>query len=308
MKEYSKDDNIKKKIDGFFEKVSAWKEESEYLELDELIWKIYIDTGYYNYASLMPDGILRQANLKLLFEKAKEYEEVSFKGLYNFINFIEKVRNSSGDLSSAKLIGENENVVRIMSIHKSKGLEFPLVFLCNSNKKFNTQDLNSQILLHQDLGLGANYIDSDKKLQYSTLAKEAIKIKSREEIISEEMRVLYVALTRAKERLIITGISKDLEKELKEKEELLSLYSKEDKINTNILKKYKSYLDWIELVYLKNKDLDIMQLEKINKQDVLDDNTAEKLEVRSLKLEDIVKDIEIKDEEEIKSKLGNMKV
>ena len=304
MKEYNEDDNIKKKIDEFFEKVSAWKAESEYLELDELIWKIYIDTGYYNYVSLMPDGILRQANLKLLFEKAKEYEKVSFKGLYNFINFIEKVRNSSGDLSSAKLIGENENVVRIMSIHKSKGLEFPLVFLCNSNKKFNTQDLNSQILLHQDLGLGTNYIDSDKKLQYSTLAKEAIKIKSKEEIISEEMRVLYVALTRAKERLIITGISKDLEKELKEKEQLLRMYSKEDKINTNILKKYKSYLDWIELVYLKNKDLDIMQLEKINKQDVLNDNTEEKSETDVLKLEGILNNIELKDEEEIKSKLN----
>ena len=188
--EYNKEDNIKQKIDMFLNQIALWKEESEYLELDELIWKIYIDTGYYNYVSLMPDGILRQANLKLLFEKAKQYEKVSFKGLYNFINFIEKVRNSSGDLSSAKLIGENENVVRIMSIHKSKGLEFPLVFLCNSNKKFNTQDLNSQILLHQDLGLGVNYIDSEKKLQYSTLAKEAIKIKSKEEIISEEMRVL----------------------------------------------------------------------------------------------------------------------
>ena len=176
MMEYSVEDNIKRKIDNFLEKIYEWKEESEYLQLDELIWKIYIDTGYYNYVSLMPDGILRQANLKLLFEKAKQYEKVSFKGLYNFINFIEKVRTSSGDLSSAKLIGENENVVRIMSIHKSKGLEFPLVFLCNSNKKFNTQDLNNQILLHQDLGLGVNYIDSDKKLQYSTLAKEAIKI------------------------------------------------------------------------------------------------------------------------------------
>ena len=140
-----------------------------------------------------------------------------------------------------------------MSIHKSKGLEFPLVFLSNANKKFNTQDLNSQILLHQDIGLGVNYIDSDKKLQYSTLAKEAIKIKSKEEIISEEMRVLYVALTRAKERLIVTGVSKDLEKDLKEKEELLSLYLKDDKINKGLLKKYKSYLDWIELVYWKNE-------------------------------------------------------
>ena len=304
MMEYSVEDNIKRKIDNFLEKIYEWKEESEYLQLDELIWKIYIDTGYYNYVSLMPDGILRQANLKLLFEKAKQYEKVSFKGLYNFINFIEKVRTSSGDLSSAKLIGENENVVRIMSIHKSKGLEFPLVFLCNSNKKFNTQDLNNQILLHQDLGLGANYIDSDKKLQYSTLAKEAIKIKSKEEIISEEMRVLYVALTRAKERLIVTGISRDLEKELKEKEQLLSLYSKQDKINTNILKKYKSYLDWIELVFLKNDKSDVMSLEKISKDEALN-SIEETSEVnKDMKLQEIINNVESKNEEEIRSKLN----
>jgi len=303
MEEYKNEDSIKEKIKIFLEKISNWKKESEYLELDELIWKIYIDTGYYNYVSLMPDGVLRQANLKLLFEKAKQYEKASFKGLYNFINFIEKVRNSSGDLSSAKLIGENENVVRIMSIHKSKGLEFPLVFLCNSNKKFNMQDLNNQVLLHQDLGIGANYIDSDKKLQYSTAAKEAIKIKSKEEIISEEMRILYVALTRAKERLIITGILNDAEKDLKEKEELLSLYSIEEKININLLKKYKSYLDWIELVYLKHKDMNIMQLQKINKQDILG-NSEEKLEVGSEKLEDIIKDIELKNTEHIENKLN----
>ena len=302
--QYNKEDNIKEKINLFLEKIKIWKEESEYLSLDELIWKIYIDTGYYNYVSLMPDGILRQANLKLLFEKAKQYEKVSFKGLYNFINFIEKVRTSSNDLSSAKLIGENENVVRIMSIHKSKGLEFPLVFLCNSNKKFNIQDLNNQILLHQDLGLGANYIDSDKKIQYSTFAKEAIKIKSKEEIVSEEMRVLYVALTRAKERLIVTGVSKDLENDLKEKEKLLSLYSKGEKINTNILKKYKSYLDWIELVFLNNDKEDIISIQKINKDDVLEDIKETNDEKENLKLEDIIKNIELKNEKEITSKLN----
>ena len=301
---YNEADNIKEKIYTFLEKISSWRKESEYLELDELIWKIYIDTGYYNYVSLMPDGILRQANLKLLFEKAKQYQKVSFKGLYNFINFIEKIRTSSGDLSSAKLIGENENVVRIMSIHKSKGLEFPLVFLCNSNKRFNTQDLNSQILLHQDLGLGVNYIDSDRKLQYSTLAKEAIKIKSKEEIISEEMRVLYVALTRAKERLIVTGISKDLEKDLKEKEELLSLYSKESKINTNILKKYKSYLDWIELVYLKNDKTDIMSLDNISKDEVLNIINESDVDNKDIELEEILNNVELENEEEIKSKLN----
>ncbi len=304
MKAYNNEDVIKEKIHIFLEKVSLWRDESEYLELDELIWKIYIDTGYYNYVSLMPDGILRQANLKLLFEKAKQYEKVSFKGLYNFINFIEKVRTSSGDLSSAKLIGENENVVRIMSIHKSKGLEFPIVFLCNSNKKFNVQDLNNPVLLHQDLGLGVNYIDSDKKLQYSTLAKEAIKIKSKEEIISEEMRILYVALTRAKERLIITGISSDMDKDLKEKEDLLNLYSKKEKININLLKKYKSYLDWIELVYLKNENTNIMSLEKVAKEAVLKNEEVSDKKEENINLEDILKDIKVKDADEIKTKLN----
>ena len=237
----------------------------------------------------MPDGILRQANLKLLFEKAKQYENASFKGLYNFINFIDKVRTSSGDLSSAKLIGENENVVRIMSIHKSKGLEFPVVFLCNSNKKFNVQDLNNQVLLHQDLGFGLTHIETDKKLQYSTLAKEAIKLKSKEEIISEEMRILYVALTRAKEKLIITGVQNDIEKQLKEKQELLNIYSGEEKINKNILKKYKSYLDWIELVYLKNKDLNIMDFKNITKDEIIEkeenNQTTNKISLENVKLE-----------------------
>ena len=292
MIEYSKSEEgkieLKNKILNFLNKLSKWKEQSEYYELDEFIWKIFIDTGYYNYVSLMPDGILRQANLKSLFEKAKKYNKVSFKGLYNFINFIDKVKSNSGDLSSAKLIGENENVIRIMSIHKSKGLEFPVVFLCNSEKKFNMQDLNEPILLHQDLGFGLNYIEKDMKLQYTTLAKEAIKIKVKEETISEEMRVLYVALTRAKERLIITGISNDIENDIKKKEALLQIYSNEQVINFNIVKKYKSYLDWIELVFLKNKDKNIMSLNICNIKDIeLDNNDIE----NKLKMNDFIEQV-----------------
>ena len=268
------DGGLYNKIEMFFSKLRKWQSEKEYFALDELIWKIYEDTGYYNYVGLMPNGSLRQANLRSLFEKAKEYEKASFKGLYNFINFIDRLKTTSGDLSSAKLIGENENVIRIMSIHKSKGLEFPLVFLCGSNKQFNMQDLNMPILLHQNIGIGVNYINSERKLQYSTLSKEAIKIKTKEELLSEEMRVLYVALTRAKERLIITGVSKDIEKDLKEKEEILELYN-DKKINKNILKKYKSYLDWIELVALKNKDDENMQINIINKKDILDEKEVD---------------------------------
>lgn len=204
---------------------------------------------------LMPNGSLRQANLKMLFERARQYEKASFKGLFNFINFIDKLRKTSGDMSSAKLIGENEDVVRIMSIHKSKGLEFPVVFLAGTGKGFNLQDLNDNILMHQDIGFGPKYIDFESRIEYNTLAKEAIKISAYTETLSEEMRILYVALTRAKEKLIITGIKKDAEKSLNEKEHLLELYSNDSfKINSLLIKKYKTYLDWLELVYLRNKE------------------------------------------------------
>ena len=144
---------LKEKIENFLGKLESWRKEQEYLALDELIWKIYMDTGFYNYVGLMPNGGLRQANLKMLFQKAKKYESANFKGLYNFINFIDKIKLSSGDLGSAKLIGENDNVIRIMSIHKSKGLEFPVVFLSSTGKQFNLMDLNQNLLLHQDMGI-----------------------------------------------------------------------------------------------------------------------------------------------------------
>lgn len=144
---------LKEKIENFLEKLENWRKEQEYLSLDELIWKIYMDTGFYNYVGLMQNGNLRQANLKMLFQKAKKYESANFKGLYNFINFIDKLKLNSGDLGSAKLIGENDNVIRIMSIHKSKGLEFPVVFLSSTGKQFNLMDLNQNLLLHQDMGI-----------------------------------------------------------------------------------------------------------------------------------------------------------
>lgn len=247
-------EQLKKKIERFLAQIEHWRQLQENMPLDELIWQIYMDSGYYQYVSLMPNGEVRQANLKMLFERAKQYEEASFKGVFNFIRFIDKLRTSSGDLSAAKLIGENENVIRIMSIHKSKGLEFPVVFLCGTGKQFNMRDLNNTILLHQEIGLGPQYINYERKIEYSTAAKEAIRNVSKIENLSEEMRVLYVALTRSKEKLIVTGISKDTQKELEEKQDLLNSYETNGKINPFILRKYKSYLDWLELVYLANKE------------------------------------------------------
>ena len=184
-------------------------------------------------------GGLRKANLQMLFERAKQYESISFKGLFNFINFIEKISSSSGDLGAAKLIGENEDVVRIMSIHKSKGLEFPIVFISGTGTGFNLMDLNNDILLHQDLGIGVKYIDYDMQIKYDTLSKMALKNKLYEETLSEEMRILYVALTRAKEKIFVTGISKNYSNELEEMKNLINMYKKEgEKINSVLLKKY----------------------------------------------------------------------
>ena len=279
------DKPLQEKIKAFLNNLETWRKEQEYLGLDELIWKIYLDTGYYNYVGLMPNGILRQANLKMLFQRAKQYEQNNFKGLYNFINFIEKLKLSSGDLGSAKIIGENDNVIRIMSIHKSKGLEFPVVFLACTGKQFNLNDLKQNILLHQDMGIGVKYIDYEKQIQYDTLSKSAIQEKIFTETLSEEMRILYVALTRAKEKLIITGISKDYEKEMEKLETQISRYSKcSGKINPILVKKYKKYLSWIMLVYFYNKTSisKIADLKVYTKQQALDsfvENKKEEVDV-----------------------------
>ncbi len=265
---------LKAKIEDFLNKIEKWREEEKYLPLNELIWKIYNETDYYNYVRLMPNGKVRKANLKMLFERAKEYEKISFKGLFSFIRYLEKIKNTNNDLSSAKLIGENEDVVRIMSIHKSKGLEFPVTIISRADKKFNQKDLNENILLHQDIGFGPQYINYERKIEYTTAAKEAIKIKSREESIAEEMRILYVALTRAKEKLIITGVENDLEKSIEEKKNLLEIYEKENgKINHLLLKKYKSYLGWLELVYLNHENIsENIELNKIPKKEIQEQN------------------------------------
>ena len=268
--EKAKDSNeirseLKEKIIQFANLLKDLKEEEKTKPLDELIWDIYNKTGYYHYVGLMPDGTLRQANLKKLFEKAREYEKISLKGLFNFILFMEKVGTSSGSIDSARIIGENDDVVRIMSIHKSKGLEFPIVFLCNANKKFNLKDMNEKIVLDNNLGIGANYIVDG--IEFPTIAKDAIKIKANKEAISEEMRVLYVALTRAKEKLIIVGTSDNVEKKLGEKVDEINKYykfTKPEKLNPKLVEKYKTYLDWLELVY-KYNDNSFMNLNIVNK-------------------------------------------
>ncbi len=283
---------LRKKINTFLENLEMWRKEQEYLSLDELIWKIYDDTGYYNYVGLMSNGNLRQANLKILFERAKQCESISFKGLFNFINYIEKIKTSSKDMDSAKVIGENDDVIRIMSIHKSKGLEFPIVFLSGTGKQFNLMDLNKKILLHPEIGIGVKYIDYERQIEYDTLSKKAMKNQIKIETLSEEMRILYVALTRAKEKIIITGYTKN-----KKQEDIIKNVEKYKELNHIILKKYKSYLDWIQLVYLYNE-------EKATKLAVM--NVYEKDEI--IKMCNNEKEIEENPIEELIKKLNEAKL
>ena len=290
--------DLKNKIESFLEKLEKWKSISQYMPLDEFIWQIYLDTGYYQYVGLLPNGAMRQANLKTLFEKAKQYEKASFKGLFNFIQFIDKLKKQNGDLASAKLIGENEDVIRIMSIHKSKGLEFPVVFLCNSHKKFNMQDLNDNILLHQDIGFGPTIMDTTRKIKYSSIAKDAIKLKMKQETLSEEQRILYVALTRAKEKLYITGRSKDFTKYVQDKNKVLEMYESENiKLDAKLMKKANSYLDWIMYVYLFNQGRTItLKGESYKLSDIITLNVSNKKDLlKALAKEEVVEQIDLKE-------------
>lgn len=236
----------------FLDKLDQWRNKAAYLSTSELIWSLYNDTGYYSYAGAMPGGIQRQANLRLLFDRARQFEETSYKGLFNFINFINRLKSGRGDLGSAKILGENENVVRIMSIHKSKGLEFPVVFVAGCGKPFNFQDMNKSILLHQDLGFGPEFVDCSRRISYATVPKQALKYKLKLETLSEEMRILYVAFTRAREKLIITGAVKGIEQAAGRWSK--SAYTGDIKLPRYEMLKSRNYLDWIGPSVSRHKD------------------------------------------------------
>jgi len=233
--------SIREKISKFISDLKLFIEKKTLVSADELIWFLYKYTGYYNYVGLLDMGDQRKTNLMLLFEKAKNYEKNSYKGLFNFVNYIQKISLKS-DISEAKLISEDANVVKIMSIHKSKGLEFSVVFLANTNKKFNFRADDSNLVLHQKLGFGPVVYDMDKKTSFNSIMKKKIEKFKKNEQIAEEMRLLYVAMTRAKEKLIITGRVKDYENL---KEEISTGIDERGNISNYKILKINNYLDWI---------------------------------------------------------------
>ncbi|MDP4177862.1 MAG: helicase-exonuclease AddAB subunit AddA [Bacillota bacterium] len=260
----------------FLQKLDKWRKASIHMPIDELIWYLYTETGYYAYTAAMPGGVQRQANLKILFQRAKQFEKTSYKGLFNFITFINRLRTNSGDMGSAKILGENENVVRIMSIHKSKGLEFPVVIVSAAGKNFNLMDINRNILYHNKLGFGPDYVDYKKRISYPTVLKQAIKKKIKIESLSEEMRVLYVAFTRAKEKLIITGAVKDTSKSAAKWCSIVKGVNL--KVPEYEILKGKNFLDWIGLAIVRHEDAETLRKIGMNC-DILKDTSKFKIKV-----------------------------
>jgi ATP-dependent helicase/nuclease subunit A len=245
------------KASAFIQKLEKWRSMSLYMSTHRLIWYLYDETGYFSIVGAMREGERKQANLRILFERALQFENTSYKGLFNFISFIDKLKTNKGDMGSAKVIGENDNVVRMMSIHKSKGLEFPVVFLCGCGKKFNMQDMYKSVLLHQELGFGPDFVDYKKRIKYPSIPKQAIQQKIKVETLSEEMRILYVALTRAREKLIITGMVSSLEKAAAKW--LGTAQAPGKKLSEHSMLKAQNYLDWICPSVMRHKDGEVLR-------------------------------------------------
>lgn len=230
------------KLSRFLSDLDGWREEARQGSLADLLWRIYRDTGYYDLIGGLPGGAQRQANLRALHDRARQYEATSFRGLFRFLRFIERMRDSGGDLGTARSLGEQEDVVRIMSIHKSKGLEFPVVFVAGLGKTFNQQDTRSSFLKHKTLGFGPRHVDTELRMSYPTLPFLAIKRKLKMELLAEEMRILYVALTRPKEKMFLVGTVRDAEKAARR---WSSALDKNGNITDLRIASARSFLDWL---------------------------------------------------------------
>lgn len=229
------------KLAAFSDELAEYRRIAGYLSIHELLYIIYENTGYYDYIAAMPAGEARQANLDMLVEKASAYEKTSYSGLFHFIRYIENLKKYDTDFGEAALAGD-ENTVRILSIHKSKGLEFPVVFLAGMGKKFNKQDLYGKILIDPDLGIATDYLDLELRVKTPTLKKNVLRRRLELEALGEELRVLYVAMTRAKEKLIMTGTDRYLDKKL---ERFSDIKRTAGQIPFTILSTADSFLDWL---------------------------------------------------------------
>lgn len=235
-------EEVSVKIKGIFAQLLEFRRRISYTAIHELLWEIMEETGYREEISAMPGGEQRAANLALLIVKAKAFEATSYKGLFHFVRYVEQMKEYDIDYGEADVLGEAANAVRVMSIHKSKGLEFSVVIVCGMGKGFNMQDMTGELVVHPDLGAGIRAVDVDQRTEMPTIIRNLIQTETQIENLGEELRVLYVALTRAKEKLILTGT-------LKKAKERLEAYQKRGIENDSMsfleLIRGKRYFDWL---------------------------------------------------------------
>lgn len=240
------------KVRRFYDYLEQWRSMARQGSLSELIWQLYRDTQFYDFVGGLPGGKQRQANLRALYDRARQYEQTSFRGLFRFLRFVERMIERGDDLGAARALGEQEDVVRIMTIHSSKGLEFPVVFIAGLSRNFNMSDIRKPYMLDKEYGFAAKYVNVEKRITYPSLPQIAFKRRKKMEMLAEEMRVLYVALTRAKEKLYLIGTLKDADKKIEQWNDVSS--------NTNwLLKDYERaasgcYMDWVGPALIRHQD------------------------------------------------------
>ena len=236
---------LEEKWQNFQGKLERYRRLSRSLRLHSLLTLIYEETDYYNYVRALPLGEKRQANLDQLLEDAKQFEKGSYSGLFHFIRYIEKVKKQEQDQGEATVFSEKDDLLRIMSIHHSKGLQFKVVFLSQLHKTFNKMDSKAKMLMDSELGLAADYLDLETRIKYPSLHKIAIKEKGERESLGEELRVLYVAMTRAEEKLILTGVCKN-------EEDLIKKFPVQERLSLEDIRGASSYLAWILMAYSRS--------------------------------------------------------
>lgn len=260
------------KLHAFLKRLSAYRELVTSFSIHELLYRILEDTGYARYAAAMPGGKRRKANIEMLLEKAAAYEKTSYRGLFHFIRYMDKLQKYEVDYGEADVVGENADAVRIMTIHKSKGLEFPIVFVCQTAKAFNRMDVRSRLTVHPDLGAALDFIDPILRIQGATLYKKAVAKQADLENLGEELRALYVAFTRAKEKLVITGV----EKGITEKIEKLKRRRQPKELSFFVRAGANSFLDWILPGMLAGGDEDQIQVWDVT--NLVEEETVSRIE------------------------------
>lgn len=238
---------LSEKAAAFLRLLERYRLHADVLPVHRLLAEIYTETGYYAYVTAMPLGKKRRKNLDMLLSQAEQFGKTSYSGIFQFVRYIEEIRRYNTDYGEAAVASAQDDLVRITSIHKSKGLEYPVVFLAGMERRMNQSDLRESFVLDETLGVGCDYLDTEARIRYPGLKREVIRQKMRSENCGEELRVLYVAMTRAREKLILTAAVRDAEKKLEKAQLSGSLVLEHGQLAKSALLSAGSYLDFILL-------------------------------------------------------------